>query len=73
MTDTAVPIELVERDSVPSEAQLPTVYGDFQIRIFHEASTGYDHVALTLGKLSGPDPVLIRLHSECLTVMFLEA
>lgn len=67
MTDTAIPIELVERNSIPSEAQLPTVYGDFQIRVFHEASTGYDHVALTLGDMSGPDPVLIRLHSECLT------
>ena len=67
MTDTTIPIELVERYSIPSEAQLPTVYGDFQIRVFHEASTGYDHVALTLGDMSGPDPVLIRLHSECLT------
>ena len=26
-----------------------------------------DHVALTLGDMSGPDPVLVRMHSECLT------
>jgi len=26
-----------------------------------------DHVALTIGDMSGPDPVLVRLHSECLT------
>ena len=67
MTDTTIPIELVERDSIPREAQLPTVYEDSQIRAFHEAATGYDHVALTLGDMSGPDPVLIRLHLECLT------
>lgn len=58
---------LVERDSVPSEARLPTFSGEFNIRVFHEAETGYDHVALTLGEMAGPDPVLVRLHSECLT------
>ena len=58
---------IVERDAVPSEAHLPTVHGDFNIRVFHEAATGYDHVALTLGEMNGPDPVLVRLHSECLT------
>ena len=60
-------IELVEKDSIPSEAKLPTVHGDFQIRVFHESTTGFDHVALTLGDMAGPDPVLIRVHSECLT------
>ena len=28
---------------------------------------GLDHVALTLGDMEGPDPVLVRVHSECLT------
>ena len=56
--------ELVD---VPADARLPTSYGDFRIRVFHEASTGLDHVALTLGDMSGPDPVLVRVHSECLT------
>ena len=54
---------VVERGAVPSEANLPTVHGDFNIRVFHEAETGYDHVALTLGDMGGPDPVLVRLHS----------
>ena len=61
------PVELVETDSVPSKAKLPTIHGNFQIRVFHEASTGFDHVALTLGNMDGPDPVIVRLHSECLT------
>tara|TARA_B100000963_G_C22342502_1_gene543600 strand:+ start:42 stop:674 length:633 start_codon:yes stop_codon:yes gene_type:complete len=51
----------------PSKARLPTTFGDFVIRVFHEDSTGFDHVALTLGDMGGPDPVLIRVHSECLT------
>jgi GTP cyclohydrolase II len=60
-------IKLIESDDVPSEAKLPTEFGDFLIRVFHEESTGLDHVALSLGDLRGPDPVLIRVHSECLT------
>ena len=60
-------IVLIENNNVPSEAKLPTDYGEFKIRVFHEESTGLDHVALTLGDMQGPDPVLIRVHSECLT------
>ena len=54
-------------DEVPSEARLPTEYGEFNIRVFHEPDTGLDHVALTMGDMTGPDPVLMRVHSECLT------
>jgi len=60
-------VKLIESNNVPSEAKLPTGYGEFSIRVFHEESTGLDHVALSLGDLQGPDPVLIRVHSECLT------
>ena len=54
-------------DEVPSEARLPTEYGEFNIRVFHESDTGLDHVALSMGDMTGPDPVLMRVHSECLT------
>ena len=54
-------------DEVPSEARLPTKHGEFNIRVFHESETGFDHVALTMGEMGGPDPVLMRVHSECLT------
>ena len=54
-------------DEVPSEARLPTKHGEFHIRVFHESDTGLDHVALTMGDMTGPDPVLMRVHSECLT------
>ena len=54
-------------DEVPSEARLPTEHGEFRIRIFHESESGLDHVALVMGDMAGPDPVLMRVHSECLT------
>ena len=56
-----------EARKVPSEAFLPTRYGDFQIQVYREEATGLDHVALVLGDMSGPDAVLVRVHSECLT------
>ena len=60
-------IRLAELGEIPSEAKLPTPHGEFKIRVFHESETGMDHVALTLGDMNGPDPVLVRMHSECLT------
>jgi len=60
-------MNMVRKDDVPSIAFLPTGFGDFQIQVFHEESSGFDHVALTLGDMEGPDPVLVRVHSECLT------
>ncbi len=56
-----------ESEGVPADARLPTAHGEFRIRVFHELSSGLDHVALTLGDMKGPDPVLVRVHSECLT------
>ena len=58
---------IVEKSDVPADARLPTTHGEFRIRVFHDAETGFDHVALTLGEMEGPDPVLVRMHSECLT------
>lgn len=52
---------------VPSSAKLPTKWGQFDIHVHHEEKTGLDHVALMLGSMEGPDPVLLRVHSECLT------
>ena len=58
---------IVEKIDVPADAKLPTAHGEFRIRVFHDENTGFDHVALTLGEMDGPDPVLVRVHSECLT------
>ena len=60
-------ISIMEKGGVPADAKLPTNQGDFRIRVFHDATSGLDHVALTLGEMEGPNPVLVRVHSECLT------
>ena len=60
-------IGIMEKGGVPADAKLPTDRGDFRIRVFHDAESGLDHVALTLGEMGGPNPVLVRVHSECLT------
>ena len=61
------PPRVFEPGEVPADARLPTNFGEFRIRVFQEEDTGEDHVALLLGDMSGPDPVLVRVHSECLT------
>ncbi len=50
-----------------SEAKLPTPWGDFLMVGFEEIATGRDHVGLVYGNISDNEPVLSRIHSECLT------
>ncbi|AEW44524.1 GTP cyclohydrolase II [Serratia symbiotica str. 'Cinara cedri'] len=50
-----------------AEAKLPTPWGNFLIIGFEELATGHDHLALIYGDISGSQPVLARVHSECLT------
>ena len=46
---------------------LPTPWATFQLHAFLDQSTGKEHLALTLGDLGDGQPVLARIHSECLT------
>lgn len=48
-------------------AKLPTKYGVFQIHGYINHLNGEHHVALTMGDVSDGNPVLCRVHSECLT------
>jgi 3,4-dihydroxy 2-butanone 4-phosphate synthase/GTP cyclohydrolase II len=47
--------------------RLPTVYGEFRIHAFHSDVTGDENVALVMGEIHPDDPVLVRVHSQCLT------
>ncbi len=49
-----------------AEANLPTVYGKFKIHVFEDLEKK-EHTALVKGKPSKHKPMLVRLHSECLT------
>ncbi len=55
---------LVSREA---EAKLPTKYGEFTIRGYKNITNGEHHVALTMGDVADGNPVLCRVHSECLT------
>ena len=48
-------------------SKLPTRWGVFDIHGFEDSDTGKEHVALTLGDVGDGEPVLTRVHSECLT------
>lgn len=50
-----------------AQAKLPTSWGIFNIIGFEELTTGKDHVALVFGDISQKQPILTRIHSECLT------
>ena len=50
-----------------AEAKLPTKYGNFRIHGYQNITNGEHHVALTMGDVSDGEPVLCRVHSECLT------
>ncbi len=49
-------------------SRLPTAFGEFKITVFQDPKTGEEHVALSKGLDTAPTaPVLVRVHSECLT------
>lgn len=56
--------KLVER---VVETKMPTKYGDFKIYGFINRLNGEHHVALVKGTITTDEPVLTRIHSECLT------
>ena len=48
-------------------ADMPTKFGHFKIHVFINKVSGEHHVALTMGDIANGEPVLCRVHSECLT------
>ena len=50
-----------------TRARLPTRYGEFDVHGFEDARHGDEHVVLTTGNIDDGRPVLVRVHSECLT------
>ena len=50
-----------------AEAKLPTKFGDFTVIAYKSVIDPAEHLALVKGDLSGEEPVLVRVHSECLT------
>ena len=53
--------------SFVASAILPTQWGQFTIHGFEDESNGKEHVALVFGEPDSDQPLLCRVHSECLT------
>jgi 3,4-dihydroxy 2-butanone 4-phosphate synthase/GTP cyclohydrolase II len=54
-------IELIE------ETFFPTEFGEFNLRLYRSTISGNQHVALIKGEIVPEKPVLVRVHSQCLT------
>tara|TARA_B110000967_G_scaffold49358_1_gene50292 strand:+ start:5283 stop:6512 length:1230 start_codon:yes stop_codon:yes gene_type:complete len=49
------------------EIKLPTEYGDFKLVHFSQNTDGKEHLALVKGKWKKDEPILVRVHSSCMT------
>ncbi len=55
---------LIERGE---EVSLPTHHGNFKIIPFRQVSNGVEHIALIKGEWQHDEPVIVRVHSSCMT------
>ena len=61
---------LLKRESLiekGDEVSMPTDYGDFRLIPFKQKSNGLEHIALIKGEWKEDEPVLVRVHSSCMT------
>lgn len=49
------------------ETRLPTHHGEFRAVVYENTLDGASHLALVRGEVAGSGPVLVRMHSQCLT------
>ena len=47
--------------------EMPTEWGDFKMKAFTQKNTGEQHLALYKGEWSEEEPILVRVHSSCMT------
>jgi 3,4-dihydroxy 2-butanone 4-phosphate synthase / GTP cyclohydrolase II len=55
---------LIEREV---DVQMPTVYGNFQLHAFKQKTNEQEHLALVKGEWEENEPILVRVHSSCMT------
>lgn len=53
--------------SFVQSSKLPTQWGVFDIHGFEDTESNKEHIAISMGDVSSDEPVLLRIHSECLT------
>ena len=52
---------------IGEKVNMPTKYGDFKLIPFRQVSNGLEHVALIKGEWEKDEPILVRVHSSCIT------
>ena len=52
---------------VGEEVDMPTEYGHFRLIPFRQLSNGLEHIALIKGSWEPDEPILVRVHSSCIT------
>ncbi|SFT18703.1 bifunctional 3,4-dihydroxy-2-butanone-4-phosphate synthase/GTP cyclohydrolase II [Sphingobacterium wenxiniae] len=60
----------LKHDSLIQEEEtvnMPTQWGDFQLKAFTQKNTGEQHLALYKGEWKEDEPILVRVHSSCIT------
>lgn len=69
VTPSTVPVSLPTDELVDyvTSCALPTPWAQFTLHAFVEHATGKEHLAMVLGDIGDGEPVLARVHSECLT------
>lgn len=55
---------LIEREV---DVKMPTQYGDFELYAYKQKTTGQEHLALVKGTWNENEPILVRVHSSCIT------
>lgn len=49
------------------DVKMPTEYGDFDLHLFRETTSGKEHLAIVKGEFEENEPALVRVHSSCMT------
>jgi 3,4-dihydroxy 2-butanone 4-phosphate synthase / GTP cyclohydrolase II len=49
------------------EVKLPTIFGDFELIAYSQINDGTQHLAIVKGEWTKSDPILVRVHSSCMT------
>ncbi|TDO83500.1 GTP cyclohydrolase II /3,4-dihydroxy-2-butanone 4-phosphate synthase [Halanaerobium saccharolyticum] len=53
--------------NLAAEAQLPTEFGDFKIKVYTTKVDDKEHIAIIKGDIKNEEDVLVRVHSQCIT------
>lgn len=59
--------KLVEHVSIYAKTNLPTIYGNFKVYVFHNDLDRKEHLAIVNGEVRDQENLAVRIHSECLT------